>query len=192
MTSDPTRAPETGPERTPAEEAGCSEFEATLSLMDGLLEGPAEAAARAHADACALCGPMLKSWPSTANAVFSVFEDAAERAKPQLASVADRVLAQIPGKAPAAAPGLFARIFEALRQMQAPVTLMAAVAAIAIVLLPILKSGDGVTGGQPTGKAPVTAAVEMSEVEFEHADGMVYRTRKGGMTIIWVSEHDGV
>lgn len=200
----------------------CAAFERTLALVDGLLPETERAEAERHLGACATCAPVADGWSEISGALAAHFDAAAERARPDLARMADRVFAavqpapssrvpvpvRVPEPAVARPPRLFARLFD---RIQAPVALAAATAAIALALLPLLRSSP-----EPTGSAS-TAAVEAAapgstlaaaadepadvppesndcvvrQVSFEGADGFVYRTDRGGMTVIWITEHDG-
>ncbi len=183
------------PETTVAEEVpACAAFEATLALVDGLLTGSAAAQARAHAPACAVCGPLVASWATTSAAFVAAFEDAAERAKPDLADLATRVLARVQPLRPtpkpvlsrAEGPSLLSRLARFSRLVQAPVALAAAAVAIALVVLPLAKAPAAPTA---VAAAPEPNDLEMHKLAFDGADGMVFSTPTDHMTVIWVNEH---
>jgi len=88
-----------------------------------------------------------------------------------------------------------------------------AAAVLAIVLLPpashspVTSSVSSVDFSASTPPRPVAVAelppgdplavpnangLHLHKLEFDGADGMVYRTENDGMTVIWVTEHDGV
>jgi hypothetical protein len=173
-------------------EAGCASFEATLDLLDGALSGAALAKARAHADGCALCGPMVSGWAPAAAALKATFDDAAERAKPDLAKVADAVLARVAKPRPvvAATPATFGeRFLSFLRTLQAPVVLGAAAFALVLVLGPIAKDAtdEGLTA------APNAPALAIDDVDADDADVMVLEAPDDDSApVIWITEHEGV
>ncbi len=197
------------------DEPGCSAFEATLSLVDGLLAGVERAAAEAHARACAICGPMVASWSTVSGELELHFEVAAEKAKPDLALVADRVLAtvsvrrRVPEPAPVSA---LTRIFRAIGALQPHVALAAAAAAIILAVLPLANDsanptvvasnatpeastvdqpGEEGDSLPPPGQLAGANDLNVRQLAFDGADGMVYRTQLDGMTVIWITEHDG-
>lgn len=186
--ADPTRPPEGPPLMTEALEAGCASFESTLALMDGELHGFARDAALDHARDCALCGPMVRGWDDTSHLMTAHFELAAERAKPDLSGLADRVLADL---APAArpAPGVWERLKQLLGGHQALGALAAAAAVVALVVWPQARMAESDAAGLVDDAAPYDVVV--NRLAFEGADGMMYRTAQGDL-VIWISEHDGV
>jgi hypothetical protein len=142
---------------------------------------------------------MVHGWAAAGAALRAGLEDAAELAQPDLVRVADRVFEQLDRdrRADARAPeaGLWPRLVELFRRVQAPVALAAAAAAIALVLWPLARPGEDVVASrlpvEASEPSEPTPAVVMNEISFENADGMIFRTRKGGMTVIWVNEFDG-
>jgi hypothetical protein len=191
------------PERSGREQdeaPGCAQFEQTMELLDGLLSGAARDAAQGHARACGVCGPLLEGWPALQKDLVAGLEGAAEKAKPDLARMADRVLAQVEGPAKAAAPQKPAGLAWLAGLLQPWVALAAAAAALVLVLLPLLRptASTGDAGLVAGAEAPIDDGIAQAndclihKVTFDGADGMVYRTEQGGMTVIWVSEHDDV
>jgi hypothetical protein len=176
-------------------EAGCDHFEATLLLLDGTLDAAAASLAHTHAGACDLCGPMLREWEGLSAAFVATFEAAAERAKPDLARMSDRVLAALATPAKPAARTFGDKVAAFFSFLQAPAALVAAAAAIAFVVGPLLKTAPA---GEPTDLAADAAPpaslndCRVTKLAFEDADGMVFETPEDHMTVIWVSEHEGV
>lgn len=167
---------------------GCTSFEATLAFVDGLLADDEARRAEAHAHDCALCGPMVSGWAEVSGALVRSMDDAAEIAKPDLAGLADRVLARV--AAPKPAPAFGDRLLAFLSALQAPVALVAAAGAIAFVVLPML--------ADPAGPGLEVATVladpndcHLHKLAFDDADGMVMKAGDN-MTVIWISEHEGV
>lgn len=200
---DPELSPPFDPVADPAAEAGCPEFEGTLLLLDGALDGAPLARARAHADACALCGPMVAGWPALGRALSARFDDAAERAKPELVRLTDAVMRRTgPADRVEAAPGRLDAVWQAIRRYQPHVAFAAAAAAIALAVLPLATTpvstgpapGVAVTAPvapPPVGETPDRPVVVLRGVTFQNdAEGMVYRTPRGGMTILWVVEKE--
>lgn len=211
MTS-PTRGTTTGPESV--EPVPCAAFERTLLLLDGALTGRALESAKVHASGCSVCGPLVAGWKRTSDCLAAHLEDAAERAKPELVNVADRVFARIDAEElePVEEPShsVLRRFFFQLKPW---LVLGAAAAAIAFSVGPLLLSdgSDEVSVASAPGAAPNTAPAIASSVEsgdeasvadeaptdvivrklsFDGADGMVYRTEGDGMTVIWINEHE--
>jgi len=184
-------------------ETDCAHFERTLALLDGI-SGADETAARAHARGCPVCGPLVEGWAAARTTFLADLEDEAERAKPNLAFVADRVLARVDAEAPCAATRSAAPHGTAwlLRLVQPWAALAAAAAALAMVLWPLAHGPEKQQSIQQVAAAaaddddddPALAGnvCHIHKVTFDDADGVVYRTARGGMTVIWISEHEGV
>lgn len=185
------------PDEASVTEAGCASFEHTLALLDGLLEGAHRDEALRHAGDCPLCGPMVADWAPLSRSLVDAFEDAAEAAKPDLAALTDRVLARV--AAPSAPPqedGLVARFVAFARRAQ-PWMLLGATAAALALFLPALWQSPPAPAPVATVTPPVAEApppvVVVRDLDFgEDSNGMVYRTPRGGMTVIWVTENEGV
>ena len=187
----------------PVAHAGCEAFERTLSLLDGVLEGEARSEAEGHAAACAVCAPLVAGWEPVSRALFDAFEDAAEAAKPDLAGMPDRVLARVFPSAPVEEAPTGGGLVEFFRRAQAWLLLGATAAALAFVLPALLETPEAprtvATNAPPEPAPPLPAAVEdappyvvVRDLDFgEETDGMIYRTPRGGMTIIWVTENEG-
>lgn len=174
--------------------AGCDAFEQTLALMDGLLEGAQRVEAQRHAGDCSLCGPMVADWAPVSQAFVRAFEDAAEAAKPDLAQLTDRVLAHVYAPVPRAEKDGFITRFLAYARRAQPWLLLGATAAALMLFLPSLLE----TPPTPAPVAEVTPAEEappvvvVRDLDFgDDSHGMVYRTPRGGMTVIWVTENEG-
>lgn len=184
---------------------GCVSFEATMSLVDGLLAGAEEAAARAHASACGLCGPLVADWVVVADALRTELDDAAERAKPDLARVADAVLARTARESRPQAPNPLAWLLGALRSLEVPVALVAAAGALALVLTPLVNAPA--KGPQPVAAVagddepeyaeleededdPLSPGVSVGDLKFEGGSGMLMADGDE-MPVIWVNEDDG-
>jgi hypothetical protein len=180
---------------------GCTAFEATMALVDGLLSGAEAARASAHAAACALCGPLASGWLATAGALRGGLEEAAELAKPELAALTDRVMAQVRRPARAEGAGALGWLWRLLGALEAPVAAVAAAGAIALVMGPVLAPAPAGEAHEPEltelaelddesleGTGPNGCSVD--ELTFEGADGMLM-TAGDDMTVIWVSERDG-
>jgi hypothetical protein len=193
--------------RLPEDEtAVCPEFESTLLLMDGALAGMPRATALGHARACATCGPLVSDWPAVADALQAHFEDAAELAKPGLAEMPARVLA-----ATARSQRWHLPQWVGNPLLRLPVYGSLGVAAVLVFILqpkpappPVVAQREPLrpavltaTSAPPV--APPAGSTEsesendchMHQLAFDGADGMVYRTATDGMTVIWVTEHDG-
>ncbi len=169
-------------EETPA----CAAFESTLALLDGAA-GAQRDAACAHAEGCPVCGPLVASWTVASASIVAAFEDAAERAKPLLAGLADRVLAEVQPARPTTSKSLWDRLLDFGRLAKAPLVLAAATAAVALVLVALVKS----PGTAPVQQAAAACAgeVEVDKLAFAPGtDGMVFNTATGHLTVLWVSE----
>ena len=173
-----------------------AELELLLALQEGRLEGPDFEMAQSVAGAESV-DPA--AWKRVGGALRNRFEDAAEGAKPDLAGVADKVIARVLPPKPVVAPeeGLFAKILDVLNRFQPYVALAAATAALALVLTPMLTSapatpdGPGVAVTAPeTPEAPTS--VVLRRIAFESGQGMVYRLPESDLTVIWVDEYEGV
>lgn len=210
MTS-PTRGMTTGPESV--EPVPCAAFEWTLLLLDGTLTGQKLESARAHVSECTVCGPLVAGWERTSACLVAHLEDAAERAKPELVTVADRVFARIDAEdlEPVEEPSRSV-LRRFLLQLKPWLVLGAAAAAIAFTVGPILwdERGDATTepavAGAPAAAAAIASSADLEEeaaiadeastdvivrkLSFDGADGMVYRTEGDGMTVIWINEHE--
>lgn len=186
---------------------GCASFEQTMMLLDGLLSGDAQKTAQQHAAGCALCGPLAAEWTPIHDAFVRNLEDAAERAKPDLVRMPDRVFAAVAPPKKVEEPGLLDGLFGFLRGAQPWALLAATAAALALVLPAIFESKPAepttIAAVEPaTPATPDTPAdgedgdrpvVVLRGLTFENdAQGMVYRTPRGGMTVLWVVENDGV
>lgn len=149
----------TGTQRTSPEEVGCDHFEQTLALVDGLLDAPSRPSARAHAGSCAVCGPLVEDWSRVREHLLLAFDDAAERAKPDLAGVADQVLARIDPPQQPRRSSPFAALRGWMRRYRPLLVAGLATAALALVILPRLDEGETF--------APQTAARIDTEVLLE-------------------------
>lgn len=193
---------------TPA--PGCESFEQTLFLIDGLLSGNEKALAEHHSADCAICGPMVSGWASVSDALFASFEDAAEAAKPDFGPMTDRIIARtVPDRSVADAPApasVFGRFFQYARGAQAWVLLGATGLALALVIPSLIKTTPDASGedtpsiaaltNNPSTQAPggttPPPVVVVRDLSFgTESNGMVYRTPRGGMTVIWVTENEG-
>lgn len=188
---------------------GCESFEQTLSLIDGLLEGRARAHAEHHSASCTVCGPMVRGWAQVGNALLAGFEDAAEAAKPDFGPMTNRIIERTfparSGVAESAPLGAFARFLEHARSAQAWVLLGATTLALALVVPSLIET----TTTDPAANIAIAAALGTdsgADVTGEdtppvmvvrdltfgtESNGMVYRTPRGGMTVIWVTENEG-
>lgn len=171
---------------------GCHAFERTLGLIDELLEESMHEEALAHAQSCALCGPLVEGWPLISDALRSTFEDAAEAAKPDFRALTDRVMERVHPPAPANVGETPKRGFlEFARRAQAWLLLGATTAALALVI-PSLLGPQSVEEGQASEQEePPVMVVRDLAFGADTSGGMVYRTPRGGMTVIWVTENEG-
>lgn len=164
------------------------EEEARLLAMDGFGPGPDD------------------TWAPIGVALRDGFEDAAERAKPDLAGVSARVFARLDAERPKAHEntGLFAGLLALLARLQPHLALAAATAAIVLVVLPLAKdapdAADPVAGGPvPAPVEPLAAVVELDlptsvelrRIAFDNSDGLVFHDPGTDSTVIWVNEYDG-
>jgi len=157
---EPAISPAIPPSDDPAAEAGCADFEATLLLLDGELDGDALVSATTHADGCATCGPLVKNWSRVQAPVLAMYDSLAEGAKPELAALTDRVMAGL-GPDPSARavvipePSWFART---LGGLQAWLALGAVTAALLLILPPLLNdTATTVAATDPVVTPPVAA-----------------------------------
>lgn len=192
--------------RLPEEEApACPELESTLLLMDGALAGLARGAALGHARLCDVCGPLVSGWPAIAAGLQAHFEEAAELAKPGLAQMPARVLGaleqerkrRLPSwlRAPAVRFPVYASLGAAAVFVFVMQPLKPAPHPLVVAQRPASVQLPAAAPAQVAPPAPVEAVPEndchMHQLAFDGADGMVYRTATDGMTVIWVTEHDG-
>lgn len=189
MTDD--RTPTLPPHADPP--PGCDAFEQTLSLLDGLLDGADRTAALAHARDCAVCGPLADGWPELSDALHAAFEDAAEAAKPDLRALTDRVMEQLYPPAPPQRTLEPKRgLVDFIRRAQGWLLLGATAAALALVVPSLLggPQGEGLEVAETQGEPPVMVVRDLA-FGADTSGGMVYRTPRGGMTVIWVTENEG-
>lgn len=189
---------------------GCEFFEQTLSLIDGLLEGDAQARAARHSTSCATCEPMVTGWASVSDALFATFEDAAEAAKPDFGAMTNRIIERAfpidSGVNESSPTGAFARLVERARSAQAWILLGATALALVLVVPSFMKTTTKSLGtdtrtvaalatdpepAAPSEETPPPVMVVRDLSFGTESNGMVYRTPRGGMTVIWVTENEG-
>lgn len=171
------------------------EQEAELLAMDGLAP-PTPASAR---------------WAPLAAALREGLEDAAERAKPDLAQVSGEVFRRLEQKKVQVPEetGFFAGLLALLARFQPHLALAAATAAIVFAILPLASDTPATQGGTdpvaalpvepgPDGAPQVAAVqvespttVELRHIAFDNSDGIVFHDTESDSTVIWVNEYDG-
>lgn len=192
------------PRESASDDVDCPEFESTILLMDGELTGASRAEALDHVRQCPVCDPLVRGWPAVAGLLDARFAEAAELAKPDLAGLASRVVVE--SEARTAAQNRLTSAVQS-RRVRLRSQLVGAMAAAAMTLVPSVSHGPMPAPVTAMPARPIEVAVlppaappvdanpndlHMHKLEFDGADGMVYRTESDGMTVIWVTEHDGV
>lgn len=190
----------------------CTFFEQTLLLVDGMLEGDARKRATRHSSDCEVCGPLTGGWASVSNALRASFDDAAEAAKPDFGPMTNRIIERaFPANSAAGGTnsvGAFTRLLEYARSAQAWVVMGATALALVLVAPSLMKtpSPTSVDATESTAATVVSATTTSTasddaspppvmvvrDLSFgADSSGMVYRTPRGGMTVIWVTENEG-
>jgi hypothetical protein len=189
-------------------EAGCTFFESTLALLDGTLSQTEQLTAQQHAQGCQLCGPLVSGWKAIGENIHAHFEIAAERAKPDLAQVSQRVFAALSSESAPGKPAWWSRLLASVRRSQA-VYAFATAAAVAVIAVPVWRysgppssSVQAMTGQAArandlaqdvhpeSGDEGHAVGFHMHELAFDGATGTVY-TAGDEMPVIWLSEPEG-
>jgi hypothetical protein len=153
----------------------------------------------AHAASCGQCAARAAAFRATGDALRDALLRKADGA--DFTRLADKVMARLP----AAPPPFWERTQIWVREMVSAHKLatagLAAAAAAVVTLGPFAMTGS--PGPAPVPLAAAVGPEEMeprgvarytkndavvSTLEVENGSAVVYRTRKGGMTVIWLSE----
>ena len=181
----------------------CPRFEQTLLLIDGMLPAARLPEAKAHADDCAECGPLVRDWHAIGSALRACVqtESAAATAalEQRLQSAAREISAE-----PVAEPPFRARWREETtstssathrptrksRWRRGWAAVAAAASSIAAACVLLMMRTDSLSSSM----APLTPIadapdVQLQSVTFDDADGMLLQG-EDGLTVIWITEHE--